>query len=233
MLRLVLDWYQANASPDRRLVLEQTATWYSEARMPSRFFPKYRGDARGEGWTHADAVVGQFRLRPARGDIELHSDASQLTIVEAKMASALSAGTKYAPAFDQAARNVACMAQVLSIADRRPEHMSRVEFFVFAPGARISEQVFSNELDKQVIARKVRDRAGKFGQEHAGWVDDWFMPTLGKCTISAVAWEDLIAEIAAEDKIWSEALGYFYADCLRYNPIVSASQRNRSVEATR
>jgi len=41
--------------------------------------------------------------------IELLPGARQLTVIEAKMASGLSAGTKHAPNFNQAARNVAAL----------------------------------------------------------------------------------------------------------------------------
>jgi hypothetical protein len=221
MLRLVLDWYEGNSSPERRLVFERTSRWYSEALLPSRFFAKFRGDARAEGWTHADGVIGQFRIRRERGDIELDREALQLTVTEAKMASGLTPGTTRAPSFDQAARNVACIAQVLSVANCRAESLSRLEFFVLAPASRITEGAFSEQLEKRNIERKVRDRASAFGSDYNAWLDEWFVPTIEKCNIGAVAWEDLIADIADADKVAGEALGSFYAACLKHNPISS------------
>ena len=47
-------------------------------------------------------------------------DARQFVLLEAKLFNRLSSGVKNAPFFDQAARSVACMAEVLRRADREP-----------------------------------------------------------------------------------------------------------------
>lgn len=220
MLRLVLDWYASNSTATHRLGFESGAQWYSEALLPSRFFAKHRGDGRAEGWTHADGIVGHFLVRPERGDIALETSARQLTVTEAKMASLLSPGTKNAPEFDQAARNVACMAQVLSLAKCEPRTLSRLGFYVIAPAVRVAQGVFSQQLDKAAIERKVRFRAAVFGGECDPWLENWFRPTLDRCTIKAMSWEELIDEIAEHDKATGESLRTFYASCLAYNPIL-------------
>src|SRR3954471_17890060 len=72
MLRLVLDWAASHPSALGPLTFEDGSTWYSEALLGSRFRPRKRGDPSGEGFTHADGIIGHFRLRPSgRGDIEL------------------------------------------------------------------------------------------------------------------------------------------------------------------
>jgi hypothetical protein len=115
MLRLVLDWAARHPTSIEPLRFEEGSAWYSEALLGSRFKPRRLGDPSGEGFTHADGVIGHFRQRPGgRGDIELLPGARQLTVIEAKMASGLSAGTKHAPNFNQAARNVACIAHLLT-----------------------------------------------------------------------------------------------------------------------
>ncbi len=58
MLRLVIDWFSRNRSIDFDLKFSDTATWYSEALLPSAFLPRYRGDKLAESWTHADGVMG-------------------------------------------------------------------------------------------------------------------------------------------------------------------------------
>src|SRR5437870_3848792 len=94
MLRLILDWTAQHRSSIPALRFDTGSIWYSEALLPSRFRPRKRGDIAGEGFTHADGVIGHFRLLPGgRGDIELVSPARQLMVIEAKMASGLSLGT--------------------------------------------------------------------------------------------------------------------------------------------
>src|SRR4051812_5034183 len=97
MLRLVVDWASRHRSAIAELRFDEGSRWYSEALLPSRFKPRKRGDAAAEGFTHADGVIGHFTVRSGRGDIELSAGARQLTVIEAKMASGLSPGTKHAP----------------------------------------------------------------------------------------------------------------------------------------
>ena len=65
MLRLVLDWAANHCHPAAIVPLrfEDGSTWYSEALLRSRFRSRKRGDTSGEGFTHADGVIGHFRLR--------------------------------------------------------------------------------------------------------------------------------------------------------------------------
>jgi hypothetical protein len=59
------------------------------------------------------------------------------------MGSLLSAGTSHAPSYNQAARNVACIAHAIpSAADARAS-LERISFTVVAPRQRIHEGVFS------------------------------------------------------------------------------------------
>src|ERR671913_2269173 len=71
MLRLVLDWASRHPSSIPELAFDDGSRWYSEALLPSRFKPRRRGDTSAEGFTHADGVIGHFRVRSGRGDIEL------------------------------------------------------------------------------------------------------------------------------------------------------------------
>ena len=62
LLRLVLDWFSTHSAPNHPLSLSENARWFSEALLPSPFRPEHRGDSLGEAWTHADAVIGQFKI---------------------------------------------------------------------------------------------------------------------------------------------------------------------------
>src|SRR3954452_12700286 len=109
LLRLVLDWFWQHRDEQKSIIFAPGAIWYSEALLPSRFFKA----AKKEGYTHADAVIGEIDIRKPRGDARLRAGATQFWVIEAKMGSPLSGGVKHAPTFNQAARNVACMLHML------------------------------------------------------------------------------------------------------------------------
>jgi hypothetical protein len=223
MLRLVLDWASRHPSSIPELAFDEGSRWYSEALLPSRFKPRRRRDTSAEGFTHADGVIGHFRVRSGRGDIELSPGARQLTIVEAKMASGLSVGTKHAPAFNQAARNVACIAHMLSqgsVPEREPVSAS---FVLLAPQARISEGAFRAAMDKDAIVAAVRRRADDFDQAASDWCSSCFEPIAGRCSICALSWEDVLLGVREADPKSADDFAQFYAQCLKYNPIRPAA----------
>ena len=114
LLRLFLDLFSTHRVDNHPLSFSQRARWFSEALLPSAFLPRYRGDPLAESWTHADGVIGHFHIgHVGRADLSLSHDASQFIVLEAKMFSKLSSGVTHARYFDQAARTVACMAEVL------------------------------------------------------------------------------------------------------------------------
>jgi hypothetical protein len=113
LLRLVLDWFSEHALGGHLLSFAAGAQWYSEALLPSQFLARQRGDHLAEGWTHADGVVGHIKVgSTALANTSLADDASQFLVTEAKLFSPLSPRVTNAAYFDQAARNVACIAEV-------------------------------------------------------------------------------------------------------------------------
>jgi len=224
MLRLILDWFSRNPVPGHLLTFEPGAQWFSEGLLPSPFRARHRSDARAEARTHADGLVGHFAIGSgAKADATLLPDATQLLVLEAKISSALSAGTRNAPAYDQAARSVACIAQMHQMAGRSPGDMTSLGFFVLAPGSFIQAGVFASKLDKGSIEAAVSERAQLFQAELPTWLDDCFRPTLGAMHIEALSWEDLLAEIEAHDTASSSTLHAFYEQCLKHNTHSSKS----------
>jgi hypothetical protein len=220
MLRLVLDWAAQHRSSIKALGFAEGSIWYSEALLASRFRPRKRGDTAAEGFTHADGVIGHFRLRPGgRGDIELLSTAQQLIVVEAKMASGLSSGTKYAPEFNQAARSVACIAHLLADSGIAPSHLTSLGFVVVAPATRIAEGVFTLALDKVAMCEVVTRRAEAFDAAALEWCNQHLKPVVERCSIAAVSWETILSEITVADSEAGERLAEFYKSCLLYNPL--------------
>ncbi len=210
MLRLTLDWVSEDAPPDHPFGHEEGSRWSSEALLPSAFLPRRRGDELGEGWTNADGCVGHFVQQPGRGDVSLEPDAAQFIVIEAKMFSGLSRGTKNAAGFDQAARNVACMAEVLRLAGRVPDEMGSLAFLVTAPQAQIEAGIFGDLVTQQSVRDKVEERVASYSGERDEWLHEWFEPVLKSVRVELLSWEELLGGAP-------EALTEFYARCLKYN----------------
>ena len=211
MLRLVLDCLDRLRPEGRPIRLGEGARWYSEALLASQFLPRHRGDPQGEGYTHADAAVGHFDISPGeRGEVRLRDRATQFVIIEAKLGSKLSAGTSNAPAFDQAARNVACMAHVIAQAERSLDDFSDLAFYVAAPEPQILAGDFGDLVTKPSIYEKVRARVAEYEGSKDRWFEDVFQPTLDRINVGIVSWESLLAELP-------EGLRDFYDRCLAFN----------------
>lgn len=218
MLRLVLDWFDKHRGFSHQLAFEPDARWYSEALLPSRFLPRTRGDSLAELFTHADGVIGHFTVQSGRrGDAVLDSSPTQFVVTEAKLGSSLSAGTKNAPQYDQAARNVACMAHMLSVVGVSPDAVSRLGFYVLAPRKQIESGVFGNLLSCQSIEAKVRERVSAYDGAHDTWFRDSFLPLLERIEITALSWEQILASLPATKE--RAELECFYAQCLKFNPL--------------
>jgi hypothetical protein len=139
-----------------------------------------------------------------------------LIVIEAKMASGLSAGTKHAPTFNQAARNVACIAHLVARAKLEPAAM-QLGFVLLAPAERIDQRLFT-AVTKEAICNAVTARAAGFDADADAWCRDHFQPVAERCAIDVVALETLLANIEAVDASMGHGLVAFYRECLRHNP---------------
>ncbi len=218
LLRLVLDWFERHGGDRYHLSPLDGARWFSEAWLPSAFLARYRGDRLAESRTHADAVIGHFKVGdPGTAGLALNPDAKQFVVVEAKLFNRLSAGVRNASYYDQAARTVACMADSLRRADRNPSDMDDLAFLIVAPRARIDDGVFAIDASDEAIRRKVFRRVSEYDGERDGWFREWFEPTLARVDIRTLAWEDLFDVIAFHDNIAGQQLDAFYGESLRHN----------------
>jgi len=217
MLRLVLDWFADHPGMDHPLAFAAGAKWYSEVLLPSQFRARTRGDRLAESWTHADGTIGHVRVRPGRGDVMLEPGASQFVVAEAKMFSGLSAGTKRATTFDQAARNVACVAEVLHQARRTPDSFRCLSFVVLAPEEQVARGVFAQPCALDSIEARVRERAAAYGGDKDVWVRESFLPVLERIGLHILTWEDVIAKISATDSIAGGELADFLTRCIKAN----------------
>ena len=219
MLRLVIDWFSRNPQVDCDIQFLKGSRWYSEALLPSAFLARQRGDNLAESWTHADGVIGHFEIgKNADGDLTLNEGATQLVVTEAKMFSKLSAGVTNAKYFNQAARNVACMAEIASRADIKPTSFEHIAFYVVAPKVRIDEGIFSTQMSKDDIRQVVQRRVSEYeDQAMTQWYEEWFLPTLAAIGLRCITWEELLAVISEHSEEDGRELGDFYAKCLEFN----------------
>ncbi len=218
LLRIFLDWFSGYEVKGHPLSFSRGTRWFSEAQLPSAFLPRRQKDPLGESWTHADGVIGQFRVGGAgKTDLSLCADASHFVVLEAKMSSKLSAGVSHAQYFDQAARTVACMAEVLRRAKVRPDNLAKLGFYVLAPQSQISLGVFDRQITKESIQAKVKQRVSEYHGDKDQWYSEWFEPTVESVDLGCVSWEELLVKVAAHDAASADEIQQFYEQCLKFN----------------
>jgi len=219
MLRLTIDRFASIGTENKKhpLAIPDGCKWYSEALLPSAFLPEWRGDSRAESWTHADGVIGHFSIGDgAKGNLTLIPDASHFVVLEAKMFSKLSSGVSHAPYFNQAARNVACIAEVLKRAERQAHAFETLGFYVLAPSNQIEQGVFGKDLAKDSLYATVKQRVEGYEGKRDRWFSEYFLPVLERLEVRAVSWEELIKFLSVSDPTSGE-LQDFYEKCLEYN----------------
>ena len=218
LLRLVVDWFSSSGITEHPLSFPKDGHWFSEARLPSAFLPRFKGDPLAESHTNADGVIGHFTIgSTGKTDLALMPDATHFVVLEAKLYSGLSKGVKHAKYYDQAARSVACIAEVLSRADRKPISFSQLGFYVLAPSDQIESKTFTSHLDKQSIKDKVKKRINPYDRELDEWFKEWFEPTLGVIDIQSISWESILDIVKEKDSKTSDSLQKYYLQCLTFN----------------
>ncbi|MFZ4440807.1 MAG: hypothetical protein ACOYOS_20510 [Syntrophales bacterium] len=214
MLRLMLEWFSNHPAFGHPLAFTEGSRWYSEALIPSAF--SARKNKFAETWTHADGVIGHFDIGTfAKGDLTLNPGASHLVVLEAKMFSKLSGGITNAGYFNQAARYVACIAEVLKQAGRQPQEFKALGFYVLAPECQIKRGVFDEHLQKDSLRSLVKRRVAEYGDEQ-GWFSQWFEPVISQLKIEVLSWEGLIDFLPDSDPNKAQ-LNDFYEHCLKFN----------------
>lgn len=194
------------------------AKWFSEALVYSPFLPRYRRDPLAESHTHLDGVVGHFYFLPnTKLGLALEKNATQFVVLEAKMFSRLSKGTKNARYYDQAARTVACMAWTISESNKSVNDFDSLAFYVIAPKEQIDSGVFSSQVSKASVREKVKrrinayvDEDDKYGELQT-WYDHFFIPTLEQIDMECISWE------TAVEKSGRLSVQNFYDRCLVFN----------------
>ena len=219
MLRIVLDWHSRHPDVTSPIAVPPDSDWYSEARLPSTFLPRTRkGDKFAEGYTHADGVIGQFCIgMQGVSDFTLKPEANRFVVIEAKMFSKLSSGTRNAGYYNQAARSVACMAEVIRRANISLAEMQTLGFYVVAPEARIIKGVFNHYMNKCHMKETVKRRVDDYDENRSDWFNNSFLPVLANIDVRCIGWEELVEFMKYEEPDISSSLTEFYSNCIKYN----------------
>ncbi len=164
-------------------------------------------------------MVGHLAIgASALADTKLSADATQLVVTEAKLFSPLASGVTNASYYDQAARNVACFAELLHRAGRSPDQMNRLSFIILAPVEQIDAGLFKRKMAKQSIRDKVCRRVDEYGDKaKTRWLNEWFLPVLTEVGIECLSWEEIIDHINSLDSAYGQDLHGFYELCIRHN----------------
>lgn len=226
LLRIILDWLSKQRPSDHALSFSDGCKWFSEARLPTQFKATSRKDPLYETWTHADGVIGHIDVGGVgKTDTSLAIDATHLAVTEAKMFSRLSPGVKNASYFNQAARYAACIAELLSRANRNPLEFNRLGLYVLAPEETIGCGWFDKPLDKTDIKQRVEKRIQAYEGNKDQWFEEWFLPALSKLDVQSLSWESILEYIDSFDSALTNVFRNFYQKCLAFNMPVNQSNR--------
>ncbi|MCP3887953.1 MAG: hypothetical protein GY702_03640, partial [Desulfobulbaceae bacterium] len=92
----------------------------------------------------------------------------------------------HAAYYNQAARYVACIAELLCRVNRNPDHFEHLGFYVVAPEIQIANGAFHSQVERSNIRNVVKRRVSEYGGEKDQWFDQWFLPTMEKIKIDCL-----------------------------------------------
>jgi hypothetical protein len=177
--------------------------WSSEALIASPFVTT---KINREGYTHADIILGDFDVNYGeRGEVVLADMPEVLGIIEAKMGSSLSKGTKNAPNYNQASRNICCLAHTTQSTD------CGTFFIIAAPQSIIKKYNFEEQINQ--IRTQISERFSHSEISYSKEIEK----KVSECKVSVISYEDWINKLKhAEIK---NMLIDFYNQCKKYNKI--------------
>lgn len=184
--------------------------WTSEALISSPFI---HAKNNREGYTHADMALGDFTVDYEKGGkINIPQSAKTFGIIEAKMGSPLSQGTTHAPNYNQASRNVAC------IAENTSDTCSSF-FYVVAPESqmkKVHKNGFCNEdlVQPSVIKDQIAERFDLHNSVNEANPNETSIKTrVPNCRIGTITYEEWLKKLASDE------LDKFYMSCKKWNKI--------------
>jgi len=214
LLRAVLKEWRAGRGTGtwNFLPFPEDARFYSEGQLYTPFGARYQGDKLAEKHSHADGVVGDFSISGSKSGIRLDASFRYLAVFEAKLSSPLASGTKNAGDYDQVARNVACMINM--IMQSEPALNYRAYFIVIHPqgSGQVNPDAYGKVVIADQIARRISAYEGAAGAKGPAplFVRQW-RSILDAIRICFLTWEDALLQIGDPD------LSHFYELCLQFS----------------
>lgn len=212
MIRLLVFYSKQENIKLKEIDFSLTNNWTSEALLSSPFLKvsKIR-----EGYTHTDIALGDFEVNyKDRGQIIVNSDAKQFGVIEAKMKSPLSKGTSNADDYNQASRNITCIAHNTNI-------NCNTFFYVALPETKLQKKnragfSISDFIKKDEIKRQIKIRLSHYISNNIDEINGVdIIEKVEKCTVGIITYEEWI-ELFNDTKI-KETLKEFYLSCKKWN----------------
>ena len=210
MTRLLVYYSIKDKITIKGIDFSKISNWTSEALISSPFVG---AKDRREGYTHADMALGDFNVDYfKRGEIQVLDDARIFGIIEAKMGSNLTQGTTHAKDYDQASRNLAC------IAHNTFNNDCEIFFAVVAPETKLGSHDIYSQIDIDRIIGVIKERYAGYD---ASFKKETHMHSVilkaKSCIIWAISYEEWIEEFT--DKTTNEFLNEFYKKAKHWNKI--------------
>lgn len=185
--------------------------WTSEALISSPFINanKYR-----EGYTHADIAIGDFKVDYSnRGEIEILTDTKLFGIIEAKMGSNLSQGTTHAKDYNQASRNLVCIAH-----NTIDKHDCKTFFYVVAPASKLKDHEIEGQIELDVVKKQVSHRFEMHKSETDIYsLKEQIIEKIENCVIKAISYEEWINQF--KNSSAHNDLQNFYEKAKKWNRV--------------
>lgn len=170
-----------------------------------------------EGTTWTDAILGGVRIndKNKRGiDIVSNLDVG-VVVIEAKMGSALASGVSHSKHYNQAARNIACLAKLVMKASD-DKFLNNSAFVVLAPACKLKEWEDGRKGAQTLInkAWEVIDAENR----HRIWGDESrFKDVVNRIVkkSAAISWENVIESFKCDEAL--QLKSFYEAVCEEYD----------------
>jgi len=235
MLRLVLKWFDDNrdmVSLNYPLKMLPNSHWFSEGLMGAENQVGENGTRIGT--TQADGIIGDFEIKGGtKGKIEIQDGCKQFVVIESKMGSDFSKGTKNAPRYNQVVRSIACICGLYGI-----DKVDNIGFYAIIPKSKYEKKTeyLKDIFDRKNIERIIMDHTPPENRKDDEWSDITTKLIIDKgMKLRILFWEEIIKEIGdIEERIkknkskekrksikrgFSDELNNYYTKCKKHNNV--------------
>ena len=217
---------------DHPLYVNDKEQFFSEGLLRSPFLTNGTKNPFAESHTHADGAIGNFSIGNAKHKGLLELTGNKLFVFEAKINSGFSTRVTNAPFYNQAARYVACIAEIINKADKLETlNELTIGFYLVVPEEQYKRKNKKNEdkmnfkefLNEKHILEMVKRRVDQYEDEldyneREEWLETKFNPVLKKLAINNLKplfYEDIIKDLRGYE--YYDEIDDFYKLCIEYN----------------